>query len=195
MAAGASTKVDAAMSKTPTTRHGWNQTEYRRRDVFTVIAQPHEQRALDLRLAGEQLVERAIPLLQLPRSDPHPRRQAGLAFGVVAPCRDETAAAAVADKIVLQPLRQRMFASWRRQSIGDQHQRTIAQPHRVAAIRPRQLIEHRFKAELAPHRTRRQHRPPVPRAERADIIARDTAIVGRFAVQQAAKLVEIQMGC
>ena len=122
---------------------------------------------LDLRLAGEQLVERTIPLLQLMRLDAHPRRQAGLAFGVVTPCRDETAATAIADKIVLQPLRQCMLASWRRQSIGDQHQRPIAQPHRLAAISPRQLIEHRLEAKLAPHCTRGQHRPPVPRPARS----------------------------
>ena len=150
---------------------------------------------LDLRLAGEQLVERAIPLLQLVRLDAHPRCPAGLAFDVVAPCRDETAAAAIADKIVLQPLRQRMLAPWRRQSIGDQHQRPIAQPHRLAAIRPRKLIEHSLEAELAPHRTRGQHRPPVLRADRADIIARDATIVGRIAVQQAAELVEVEMRC
>src|ERR1700746_2517135 len=112
---------------------------------------------LDLRLAGEQLVERTIPLLQLMRLDAHPRRQAGLAFGVVTPCRDETAAAAIADKIVLQPLRQCM----------------LAHPRRLAAISPRQLIKHRLEAKLAPYCTRGQHRPPVPRADRADIIARD----------------------
>src|SRR5580704_17761595 len=82
-----------------------------------------------------------------------------------------------------------------RQSIGDQHQRPIAQPHRFAAISPRKLIEHRLEAELAPHRTRGQHRPPVLRADRADIIAPDAAIVDRFPVQQAAELVEVEMRC
>src|SRR5258708_28833514 len=88
-----------------------------------------------------------------------------------------------------------MLAPWRRQSIGDQHQRPIAQPHRLAAIRPRKLIEHRLEAEFAPHRTRGQHRPPVPRADRADIVAPDAAIVDRFPVQQAAELVEVEMRC
>src|SRR5580700_7061729 len=88
-----------------------------------------------------------------------------------------------------------MLAPRRRQSIGDQHQRPIAQPHRLAAIRPRKLIEHSLEAELAPHRTRGQHWSPVPRPDRADIIARDATIVGRFAVQQAAELVEIEMRC
>jgi hypothetical protein len=69
-------------------------------------------------------------------------RLAGLAFGVVAPCRDETAAAAITDEIVLQPLRQHMLAHWPHQSIGDQRQRPIAEPHRLAAIRPHKLIKH-----------------------------------------------------
>src|SRR6516165_7774976 len=43
------------------------------------VAQPHKQRGLDLRLAREQLVERAIPLLQLSRRHAHARRPAGLA--------------------------------------------------------------------------------------------------------------------
>src|SRR5271155_194610 len=44
-------------------------------------------------------------------------------------------------------------------------------------------------------RTRGQHRPPVPRADRADIVAPDAAIVDRFPVQQAAELVEVEMRC
>jgi hypothetical protein len=55
--------------------------------------------------------------------------------------------------------------------------------------------EHRVKAELPPHRTRGQHRSPVPRADRTDIIAFDATIVGSFAVQEAAELAEIEMRC
>jgi hypothetical protein len=137
---------------------------------------------LDLRLACEQLVERAIPLLQLPRFDAHTWCSAGLALGVVAPCGNEAPAAAVADKVILQPPRQCMLAAGGRQPIGNERQRPIAQAHRRAAIVLRQMVEHGIKPELAPHRPRRQHRPPVPRADGADRIAPDAIIVDRIAV-------------
>src|SRR6516165_11618836 len=94
-----------------------------------------KQRVLDLRLAGEQSIERTIPMLQLPRFDAHPRRAAGLAFRLLTPCRDEAPPTPIADKIIIEPLRQCMLAPWRRQSIGDEHQRPIAQPHRLATVR------------------------------------------------------------
>jgi hypothetical protein len=88
-----------------------------------------------------------------------------------------------------------MLAARRRQSIGHQYQRPIAQPHRIATIWPRQLVEHAVEAELAPHYARRQHRPPIPRADRSDVVARDATIVDGIAVQQAAELIEIEMRC
>jgi len=157
------------------------------------VAQPHKQRVLDLRLAREQLVERAIPLLQLSRRHAHARCPAGLAFRVVAPCRDEAPTATITDKIALQPLRQRMLAGRRRQPIGHQHKSPITQPHRLAAIGPRELVECRVEAEIAPHPARRQQRPPVPRSDRPDILVRDAIVAGRIAMQQPAELAEIEV--
>ncbi len=90
------------------------------------VTQREKQRVLGLVLAGVQLVERAIPLLQLPRLNAHPRRPAGIALGVVAPAGDEAPADPIADKIALQPPRQRMLAARCGEPIGDQHQRPIA---------------------------------------------------------------------
>ena len=70
------------------------------------VAQPQKKRVLDLRLAREQLIERAIPLLELTRLDPHPRRPAGLALQLVAPCGHPAPAVAIADEVGLQPPRQ-----------------------------------------------------------------------------------------
>ena len=157
------------------------------------IAQPHKQRLLDLRLARQQLVERAIPLLELAHLDAHPRRPTGLAFRVLAPGGDEAPAAAVADKIALQPPRQGMLAARRRQPIGHQHQGPIAQPHCLAAIAPREPVEYGVEAEFAPHPTGRQHRTPIPRSDRTDIRAVDAIVAGVIAMQQPAQLAEIEM--
>jgi hypothetical protein len=88
-----------------------------------------------------------------------------------------------------------MLAPRRSQPIGDEHQRPIAQPHGLATIGPRKPVEYRVEPEFDPHRTRRQHRPPVPRADRAYFIARDAAIVRRVTVQETAELAEIEMRC
>ena len=68
------------------------------------IPQPKKQRQFDLVFDFEQMVERAIPLLELLRLDAHARGAAGLAFHVISPGRDEAPAAAITDKITLQPL-------------------------------------------------------------------------------------------
>ena len=97
------------------------------------VAQRQIKRVLDLRLALEQLIERAIPLLQLPRRYPHAWASAGLAFRVVAPRRDPTPAMTITDEIVLQPLRQRMLAAWARQAVGDQNQGALAERDAITA--------------------------------------------------------------
>ena len=67
------------------------------------IAQPEEQRQFHRLFGFEQVVERAIPLLQLLGLDAHARGAAGLAFGVLPPSGDEAPTAPIADKISLQP--------------------------------------------------------------------------------------------
>jgi hypothetical protein len=54
---------------------------------------------LDVRFVREQLVERAISLLELAHLDPHPRCLAGDALAIIAPRRHPTAAVAIADKV------------------------------------------------------------------------------------------------
>ena len=86
-----------------------------------------------------------------------------------------------------------MLAGRRRQPIGHQHKSLITQPHRLAAIGPRELVECRVKAEIAPHLARCQQRTPVPRSDRPDILVRDAIIAGRIAMQQTAELAKIEV--
>jgi hypothetical protein len=68
------------------------------------IAQPEEQRQLHRIFRFEQVVEGAVPLLQLLGLDAHARGAAGLAFRVLSPRRDKPPTPPIADKITLQPL-------------------------------------------------------------------------------------------
>jgi len=148
---------------------------------------------LDLLFALEQLVERAIPLLQLPRRHPHARRPAGLAFRVVAPRRDPAPAVAITDEVGLQPLRQRMLATRARQAISNQNQCALAERDPITASAPARLRHHMIETELAPELTGRQDRPPIPRTDGGDVLAAHGSIGSHIAVQQAAELVEIKM--
>ena len=100
------------------------------------------------------VVERAIPLLQLPPRHAHARCPAGLAFRFVTPRRDPTPAMTITDKVGLQPLRQRMLA------------RGELAPARSAAPRSLAMTTHRrVRARLLapPHDQDRAHsRADVP---------------------------------
>ena len=148
---------------------------------------------LDGRLVRQQLIERTVPLLELPRRDPHPRRPARLALGVVAPSRHEAAAVAVAHEVGLQPARQTMLAGGRGELVGDQHHNPIAQCGAVAMATSSEPIERRLKPKLAPQMARRQHRSPVPRRHGVNVVAPDRALRCRFPVQQARQLGEIEV--
>ena len=126
------------------------------------VAQRQIKRMLDLRLALEQLIERAIPLLQLPRRYPHAWASAGLAFPIVAPRRDPTPAMTITDEIVLQPLRQRMLAAWARQAVGDQNQGALAERDAITASARAGLRQHMIETKLVPELTGRQARAPIP---------------------------------
>src|SRR6516164_9907872 len=85
-----------------------------------------------------------------------------------------------------------MLAAWAHQAIGDQHESPVAQPSRVPALAPCASIEHGVEAELAPHRTRGQHRAPIPRSDRLDVLASGgTAPV--IAMQQTLQFRQIEM--
>src|SRR6516165_8444771 len=85
-----------------------------------------------------------------------------------------------------------MLASWAQQTIGDQHERPIAQPRRVPALAPGVFVEHRIEAERAPRRVRDQHRAPVPGCDRSHVLAFD-AISLLLAMQQTPQLRQIEM--
>ena len=85
-----------------------------------------------------------------------------------------------------------MLAAWAHQAIGDQHESPVAQPSRVPALAPCASIEHGVEAELAPHRTRGQHRAPIPRSDRLHILAGGGIVLG-IAMQQTPQLRQIQM--
>jgi hypothetical protein len=158
------------------------------------VPQREKKCVLDLRLALEQLIERAVPLLQLTRLDPHSWRPADRTRTIVAPCGQPPAAVAIADEVGLQPPRQAMFATRRGEPVGDQHQSAIAQRCRVATAAPGELVERRLQPELAPQLERHQHGSPIPCPHRTDIRTADAAIGERLAVQQACQLAEIEMG-
>src|SRR5207245_2760785 len=61
------------------------------------------------------------------------------------------------------------------------------------ASAPTSLRQHMIETELVPELTRRQGRPPIPRANGSNALAAHGAIRGRIAVQQTAELVEIKM--
>ena len=154
------------------------------------VAQGDKQRVLDLRLARQQLIERAVPVLELPRRDPHPWRPARLALGVVAPRRQEAAATAIAHEVGLQPARQAMLAGRRGEPIGNQRQNPIAQRGGIATTISGESVERRLKPKFNPQVARRQHRSEVPRRHGVNVLAPDRA---GLAMQQACQLGEIEM--
>src|SRR5215831_182482 len=85
-----------------------------------------------------------------------------------------------------------MLASWAYQTIGDQHERPIAQPRRVPALAPGVFVKHRIEAERAPRRLHDQHRAPVPGSDRSHVLAFD-AISLFLAMQQTPQLRQIEM--
>src|SRR5215831_951421 len=85
-----------------------------------------------------------------------------------------------------------MLASWAHQTIGDQHERPIAQPRRAPALAPGVRVEHRVEAEFAPHRLRGQHRAPVPGSDRSHVLALDTISL-LLAMEQTPQLRQIEM--
>src|SRR5262249_3365713 len=90
------------------------------------IAQAEVELMLDLWLAIEQLVERAIPLLQLARLHTHPRCLAGFARRVIAPCGDPSAPHGE-DKAGFQPPRKPVFATRRDEPISDQRKGSLTE--------------------------------------------------------------------
>jgi hypothetical protein len=80
----------------------------------------------------------------------------------------EASADPIADKIALQPLRQRVLAAWRGEPIGDQYKRPLKH-----STSPRELIKRAVEPSSCHSARAGQHRPPIPRAKCIDILALD----------------------
>ena len=126
------------------------------------IAQPQEQLALDLRLAGVELIQCAVPLRQLAEGHLHAWGAAGLALLFIAPLHQPAATVAVADEVVIQPARQPVFARRDAQAVGHQHQRSIGQRCPAGTAATGQTVQDGLQPEFAPQLLRYQHRTPVP---------------------------------
>jgi hypothetical protein len=161
------------------------------------IAQAQIQIALDALLVLEQLIERAIPLLELTHLDLHARCAAGLACHLVAPLCHPSPAMTITDEVALQPARQPMLAAGRSKPIEHQHEGAVTERVAIAPARKAEPIEHRLQPELTPQMAGGQRRPPVPGGQRRDVIGLDRARGplrrGRITVQQPRQLVEIEM--
>jgi hypothetical protein len=96
---------------------------------------------LGLGFGLQQLIERSIPLLELAQRNPHPRRPAGDALGIVAPFGQPSPAMAIAHEVGLKPPRQAMFAARCGQSIDDQHQSAITQCRGLATAGFGELVD------------------------------------------------------
>src|SRR6516162_3031312 len=85
-----------------------------------------------------------------------------------------------------------MLATRAHQAIGDQYESPITQPSRISACARGAFIEHGVEAELTPHRTSGQHRAPIPRSDRLDVLA-SGGIAPVIAMQQTLQFRQIEM--
>src|SRR5271157_4119622 len=126
------------------------------------IAQPSKEFHLDTFFVRQQLVERAIPLLEPVQVYPYAT--------LLLPASQNPLSITSTDKIALQPLRQRVLAARTTESIGHQHQYSIRQREPSALLHAvcfwRQPIKNALQAELAPQRACDQHRSPARRHSR-----------------------------
>jgi len=77
---------------------------------------------------------------------------------------------AIAHEVGLKPTRQPVLAARCGQPIDDQHQSAITQRRGIATAGFGEPVERRFEAELTPQVARHQHRSPIPRRDRADVL-------------------------
>ena len=156
------------------------------------VAQAQEQLFLDRRLQHQQLVQGAIPALQLAEADPHPGRGAGAPFGLVAPLGPPLATVPVTDEAGLQPAGQAVLAAGRLQSVGDQRQYPVGQRHARAPPALGAAVEDLFEAEFAPQGAGHQRDAPVPGLERHRLVVAGLAGRGRLlAAQQSVQGIEM----
>src|SRR5262249_31689044 len=121
------------------------------------IAQPAKEFHFDTFFARQQLVQRAIPLLEPVEVYPYPT--------LLLPVSQNPLSITSTDKITLQPLRQRVLAAGTTKPIGHQHQHSIGQRESPALLHTvcfwRQAIKNALQAQFAPQPARYQHRAPT----------------------------------
>ena len=105
---------------------------------------------LDLLLGGHELVEGAVPGLELLEVDPDSL--------VLVPVGHEPAAPAIAEEVGLQPAGQAMFAGGPDESIGDQDERPIGERHALSLTERR--VEDGPQPELVEQGPHDEDRPP-----------------------------------
>src|SRR5262249_22255580 len=102
------------------------------------IPEPVVERLLDPLLGLGELIECAIPGLELAGMDPHPL--------ALVPVRAEAAPQTIADEVRREPTGQSMFAGGTDQSIGDQHKGSIRKRYALGSAQT--AVEDLPEAEL-----------------------------------------------
>jgi hypothetical protein len=114
------------------------------------VAEAVVQRHFDLFLGLVQLIERAIPGVELAGVHPHPI--------TLVPVRNESPPHAIAHVVGLQPTTQTMFACGTDQPIGDEHKRSVRERNTFSS--PETLVEDAPEAELLEEGPDRENRSP-----------------------------------
>ena len=105
---------------------------------------------LDLLLGGHELIEGAVPGLELLEVDPDSL--------VLVPIGNEPAAPAIAEEVSLQPAGQAMFAGGADEPIGDQDERPVGERHTLGLTERR--VEDGPQPELVEQGADGEDRPP-----------------------------------
>ena len=114
------------------------------------VAEAVVERLFDPLLGLVQLIERAIPGVELAGMHPHPI--------ALVPVRHEAAPHAIADEVGLQPTGQSVFAGGTDQPIGDEHKRSVGERYIFGS--PQTSVEDVPEAELLEEGPDGEHRPP-----------------------------------
>ena len=141
------------------------------------IAEAVIEGQLDLFLGGCELIEGAVPGLELLKMNPDPL--------VLVPARHKPPPLTVADEIGLQPAGQAVFAGGTDQAIGDQHERPVGERHALGLAQS--CIEDSPEPELIEQGPDDQERPPGGGVE-------DVGVIGLGAVRAVPAEQPLELG-